>query len=512
MYDYKFRQDELSFNKRRRRGGKLVASGAGLLLIGGIVYALSQLALDWNSSETDKGADSDVIPLSLPPHSESPQGSRPARQEPVPPDTRSTSEALAQAMETLADGVEIASVSTEPKQPDAAFPDVADPPEKSPQDEPDVFHEDVDGFWVDYVVQPGDSLAKIFRDHDLSPQLLQIVLRSSKQRRRLGNIRPGDKLHIRLDADRSFSELSLQLDALRSIRVAATANGGVSGSVVRKETDTEITAASGTIESTLFSSAKKARIPDAVTAKLAAIFGWDIDFALEIRAGDQFSVVYEALLADGNQVGSGDVLAAKFVNQGKTYRAVRYRDSGGKVDYYSPDGKPLRKLFFRTPVDFTRISSRFSKRRWHPVLKRWRAHQGVDYAAPTGTPVKATGDGTVTYKGWKKGYGRVVYLKHGRTYQTVYGHLSGFAKGIRKGRSVGQGQVIGFVGQTGMATGPHLHYEFHVDGVQRDPLTVKAPIADPLPKKERRRFDEAAEPLLARLEASAKDTLVAEAR
>ena len=172
----------------------------------------------------------------------------------------------------------------------------------------------------------------------------------------------------------------------------------------------------------------------------------------------------------------------------------------------------MRKLFFRTPVEFSRISSGFSKHRWHPVLKRWRAHKGVDYAAPTGTPVMATGDGEVLFRGWKKGYGRVVYLRHGRTYQTVYGHLARFANGLHDGDYVKQGQVIGYVGQSGMATGPHLHYEFHVAGKQRNPLAVKAPIGDPLAKEEMRRFRNVVAPLLARLDAAGDGTLLADAR
>jgi murein DD-endopeptidase MepM/ murein hydrolase activator NlpD len=246
--------------------------------------------------------------------------------------------------------------------------------------------------------------------------------------------------------------------------------------------------------------------------QLAKIFRWDIDFALEIRPQDKFTVIYEELWADGKQVGSGNIIAAEFVNRGRSYRAVRFENDRGTTEYYSPAGKPLRKTFFRTPVEFTRISSGFSNRRWHPILKRSRAHKGVDYAAPSGTPIVATGDATVEFRGWNKGYGRVVYLRHGRKYRTVYGHMSRFAKGLRKGDRVKQGEVIGYVGQTGLATGPHLHYEFHVDGVHRNPLTVKAPIADPLGPKEMKRFLAVAKPLLASLDQTASDTLLADAR
>ena len=204
--------------------------------------------------------------------------------------------------------------------------------------------------------------------------------------------------------------------------------------------------------------------------ELAGIFGWDIYFALNIRRGDHFTVVYDQLYLDGKKIGNGDILAAEFVNQGQVYRAVRYEKPNGTADYYTPDGNSMRKEFLRTPVAFTRISSRFSLGRYHPILNRIRAHKGVDYAAPTGTPIKATGDGRVAFRGRKGGYGNVVILDHGRGYSTLYGHMSRFARGERVGTRVHQGQVIGYVGSTGMATGPHLHFEVRADGVTTDPV------------------------------------------
>jgi murein DD-endopeptidase MepM/ murein hydrolase activator NlpD len=382
---------------------------------------------------------------------------------------------------------------------------------KTPADRTDAVSKTSGPVWIKRTVKKGDTLTRIFRDHQLDVSLLQSLIRDSGQKRRLASIRPGDSLHIRLDENRDFDKLILELDALRSIEISSTKNGVV-GSVVERKTDIRVAAAAGIIEHSLFSAARNAGLQDSVTMALASIFGWDIDFALEIRAGDKFSVIYQEFWADGERLASGDVLAAEFVNGGRKYRAVRYKDNRGKVDYYTPDGRPMRKLFFRTPVEFSRISSGFSKHRWHPVLKRWRAHKGVDYAAPTGTPVMATGDGEVLFRGWKKGYGRVVYLRHGRTYQTVYGHLARFANGLHDGDYVKQGQVIGYVGQSGMATGPHLHYEFHVAGKQRNPLAVKAPIGDPLAKEEMRRFRNVVAPLLARLDAAGDGTLLADAR
>jgi murein DD-endopeptidase MepM/ murein hydrolase activator NlpD len=236
----------------------------------------------------------------------------------------------------------------------------------------------------------------------------------------------------------------------------------------------------GTIESSLFEAAADADIPEDVIMNLVGIFGWDIDFSLDIRRGDRFGIVYEELYRDDVKIRSGRILAARFINNGKTYRAVLYTDPEGNSDYYSPDGKSMRKAFLRSPVEFSRISSRFSNKRWHPILSKWRSHKGVDYAAPRGTPVKAAGDGKVIHVGTQGGYGRLVVIRHGGRYTTAYGHLNGYARGIRVGAKVKQGQIIGYVGSSGLATGPHLHYEFRVNGVHRNPLTVKLPEAEPV--------------------------------
>jgi murein DD-endopeptidase MepM/ murein hydrolase activator NlpD len=233
---------------------------------------------------------------------------------------------------------------------------------------------------------------------------------------------------------------------------------------------------------------------------LANIFGYDIDFALDIRDGDEFEVIYEEKLVEGKKVGTGNILAARFTNRGKLYSAVRYTNSQGNSTYYRADGSSMRRAFIRTPVDFARISSRFSNGRRHPVLNKIRAHKGVDYAAPRGTPIKATGDGKVVLAGRKGGYGNTVVIQHGQRYRTLYAHMNGFAKGIRNGSKVSQGQIIGYVGTTGLSTGPHLHYEFQVNGVHVDPLSQKLPMADPIAGTERKRFLQQSQPLLARME------------
>ena len=242
--------------------------------------------------------------------------------------------------------------------------------------------------------------------------------------------------------------------------------------------------------------------------ELANIFGYDIDFAREIRKGDHFELVYEEKQVDGEKVGTGEILAARFTNRGKEYQAVRYTNKQGITSYYLPNGQSMRKAFIRTPVDFARISSRFSMGRKHPILNKIRAHKGVDYAAPRGTPIKAAGAGKVILAGRKGGYGNTVIIQHGGTYRTLYAHMNGFARGVRNGVAVKQGQVIGYIGTTGLSTGPHLHYEFLVNGVHRDPLSIKLPMADPIAANEKQRFLQQTQPLFAQLE-SGKKTLLA---
>jgi murein DD-endopeptidase MepM/ murein hydrolase activator NlpD len=234
---------------------------------------------------------------------------------------------------------------------------------------------------------------------------------------------------------------------------------------------------------------------------LAAIFAWDVDFALDIRKGDGFSVVYEERWADGKRLRDGNVLAAEFQNQGDVFRALRYNVDEDRSEYFTPDGNSLRKAFLRAPVDFRRVSSNFNMGRLHPVLKVRRPHRGVDYAARTGTPIKAAGDGRIIHRGRKGGYGNTVILQHGGNITTLYAHMSNYAKGQRVGTRVRQGQIIGYVGQTGLASGPHLHYEYRVNGAHRNPRTVKLPEAEPVDPSLREDFLRATAPLVAELDA-----------
>lgn len=257
---------------------------------------------------------------------------------------------------------------------------------------------------------------------------------------------------------------------------------------------------SAEITSSLFAATDAANIPDQIAIQMAEIFSSQIDFHSDLRKGDRFNVIYESQYKDGRWVKSGLVLAAEFTNQNKTYRAIMFRGPEGQVNYYTPEGKSLHTSFLRSPLEFTRISSGFSMGRFHPVLQRMRAHKGVDFAAPTGTRVKAASDGVVTFVGVQGGYGNVIFLKHQNKISTVYGHLSRFASGLRKGQKVSQGQIIGYVGMTGMATGPHLHYELRVNGQHRDPLKVALPGAAFIASEYKAPFFANSVPLVAKLD------------
>lgn len=255
----------------------------------------------------------------------------------------------------------------------------------------------------------------------------------------------------------------------------------------------------GVIETTFADAAGKAGLSRAMIFELTRIFAWDIDFASSLKTGDQFTVIYKSAQGFGNEKTQGNVIAAEFMTRGKIFTAVRYKDRNGIISYYSPEGKSLHKAFLSAPVDFARVSSHFSNHRKHPVLNRIRAHKGVDYAARTGTPVKSAGDGVVSFLGRKGGYGQVLMVKHGDHYETLYAHLSGFKKGLRNGASVRQGDVIGYVGQSGLATGPHLHYEFRIDGVHKNPESLKLDHSMPLDSQQMAEFNSQARPLLAQL-------------
>lgn len=334
-------------------------------------------------------------------------------------------------------------------------------------------------------IKQGDTLSTLFSKRGLNTELHKIMLLGD-QVKELKSVHPNQKLHFHIQ-DENLLGIELETSVNRRLKVVKHKQDYKVDEVVRDfEMRTQV--ASSTIKNSLFLAGQRAGLSDSLIMQLANIFGWDIDFALDIRTGDQFSVVFEEKYLDGKKIKDGAIIAAEFINAGENYRAARYTDSKGNTDYYSPSGHSMRKPFLRTPVNFARISSGFNLKRKHPVLNRIRAHKGVDYAAATGTPIKASGDGKVIHHGTKGGYGRTIIVKHGSRYSTLYAHMHKYAKNTQVGKHVKQGQIIGYVGKSGLATGPHLHYEFRVNGVHRNPLTVKLPDASPLPKSEMARF------------------------
>ncbi len=352
--------------------------------------------------------------------------------------------------------------------------------------------------WQEITVTKGDSLARIFKRLHLSPQDLHRVMTLGKETSVLKRLKPGQRVGFQV-VDHQFVALKYPVDLVTTLHVVKK-DDGIQATRITEELEARTKHANVTITDSLFLSGVAAGLSENLIMQLAAIYAWDIDFALDIRSGDRFSMIYEEHFKNGVKVREGPITAAEFVNQGTSYRAVRFTHEDGHAEYYSDTGRSMRKAFLRTPVKFTRISSRFTLKRKHPILNRLRAHRGVDYVAPNRTPVKATGDGVVSYLGRKGGLGKAIILKHGRRYDTVYAHLSSYRRGLRTGQRVKQGQIIGYVGMTGLATGPHLHYEFRVNGVHRNPLTVKVPKSNNIPAKAMKDFITQVEPLLAALD------------
>ncbi|MGR9073586.1 MAG: peptidoglycan DD-metalloendopeptidase family protein [Gammaproteobacteria bacterium] len=324
------------------------------------------------------------------------------------------------------------------------------------------------------------------------------IIHTNEFGEQFASIRPGKTLVVKTSPAGRLEQLTYKKDAVETL-VATRQGDQFSVEKKSKEVEHRVAIANKKIHTSLFWDGKEAGLSDKLIMELAEIFAWDIDFALSLREGDSFTVLYEKLFVNDHEIDSGAILAAEFVNQGRTYQAVRYVDKQGNSNYYAPDGGSMRKAFIRTPVDFARISSHFNLHRKHPVLNRIRAHKGVDYAASIGTPVKSTGKGKIIFRGRKGGYGNVVIVQHGSNYSTLYAHLSRFKSGQQLGSRVMQGQVIGYVGKTGLATGPHLHYEFRVNGVHRNPLTVKLPNDPPIEKSLISDFKQQTQPLLVQL-------------
>ena len=356
-------------------------------------------------------------------------------------------------------------------------------------------------------VKPGDNLSTIFRRHGLAARDLRLLLESGQLGKQLAKIHPGYQIEFGRDAERNLVHLEYRPGPWETVKFQRVGDEFEGFSRIN-EPDAVQRYAHASIEHTLSRACQRIELGNAFAMRLAEIFRWDIDMFLDIRAGDEFHVLYEERRLDGEFVGFGDILAAEFLNRDRTYKAVRYVDSAGNASYYSPTGKNLRKAFLRAPLDYSRISSNFTRARLHPLWKRTMPHLGIDYAAPSGTPVKAAGAGLVKTRSKSSSKGNYIVIQHGERYQTKYLHLSRFAPGIEPGLRVEQGRVIGYVGATGWATGPHLHYEFLVDGVHTNPSRVSMPPAEPIDAAEQERFEAATSALLGSL-ASHKDRRLA---
>ena len=355
-------------------------------------------------------------------------------------------------------------------------------------------------------VKPGDNLSLIFKRHGLAARDLHLLVESGPGGKQLETIYPGHEIEFGQDAERNLVHVKYRPGHWKTVEFQRVGDE-FEVSTKFKEPEAVQRYRHAGIDHSLFRACRRIELDDAFALRLADIFKWDIDMILGVRKGDEFHVLYEEQRLDGEIVGFGNILAAEFVNRGESYKAVRYTDIAGNASYYNPDGENLRKTFLRAPLDFSRISSNFNLNRVHPLWKSTMPHLGIDYAARSGTPVKAAGAGTVKTRSKTPSKGNYIVLQHGERYQTKYLHLSRFAPGMEPGRRVDQGDVIGYVGATGWATGPHLHYEFLVDGVHTDPREVSLPPAEPIDSAERERFDRSSSALLAVLESHKKRRL-----
>ncbi len=352
--------------------------------------------------------------------------------------------------------------------------------------------------WHVVQVQPGQTLSDLFQGQGLSLTDVQHVVDQSGDAKALHHISPGQEFDFLLGSDGSLKGIRFDKDESKRTTMRFE-DGKATVTAEAREVERREHVAHGTIDSSLFAAGSKAGMSNQMVLKLAELFKYDIDFVQDLREGDSFTVIYDDVYRDGAYLHEGDIVAAEFVNDGARYTAYRFKKDDGSYGWFSEDGRPIQKSFLRIPVDFTRISSQFSAARMHPILGLMRAHKGVDYAAPTGTPIHAAGDGVIKFKGWMNGYGNFVVIQHNGSISTAYGHMSKFGD-ERIGQHVSQGSVIGYVGMTGLATGPHLHYEFRVNEVQRDPQSVTLPKPEPLPAAQLAKFrSQVVQPQLARL-------------
>lgn len=354
-------------------------------------------------------------------------------------------------------------------------------------------------FWREERIGRGDSLPGLLSRLGVNAADTRAFLDAARETKALARLVPGRTVLARVSSGGQL--LLFRYLASDENLVSVTRAGGQLKAEQRQVAlESRLIMRSGKIQGSLFGATDAADVPDRIASEMAEAFSGDIDFHRDLRRGDHFSVVYEALYFDGQLIKTGRLMAAEFVNQDKAHRALYFKDAQGREGYYTPDGQSMKRAFLKSPMPFTRISSGFSNARYHPVLKEWRAHKGIDYAAPSGTPVRAIADSVVNFVGKQGGYGNLVVLNHQGAYSSAYGHLSRFGKGVKRGARVSQGQIIGYVGATGLATGPHLHYEFRVGGVQKNPLALKLPTSYPLDARAKNQFVAGSRQMVQRLE------------
>ena len=354
-------------------------------------------------------------------------------------------------------------------------------------------------FWREERIGRGDSLPGLLSRLGVNAADTRAFLDAARETKALARLVPGRTVLARVSSGGQL--LLFRYLASDENLVSVTRAGGQLKAEQRQVAlESRLIMRSGKIQGSLFGATDAADVPDRIASEMAEAFSGDIDFHRDLRRGDHFSVVYEALYFDGQLIKTGRLMAAEFVNQDKAHRALYFKDAQGREGYYTPDGQSMKRAFLKSPMPFTRISSGFSNARYHPVLKEWRAHKGIDYAAPSGTPVRAIADSVVNFVGKQGGYGNLVVLNHQGAYSSAYGHLSRFGKGVKRGIRVSQGQIIGYVGATGLATGPHLHYEFRVGGVQKNPLALKLPTSYPLDARAKNQFVAGSRQMVQRLE------------
>jgi len=359
--------------------------------------------------------------------------------------------------------------------------------------------------WQFVRIRSGETLGVVFRQLNLPTSLMHRLLEGTSAKSALTHLREGQELAFELDGSGQLKTLRFDRDEKSRIDLKV-AGETITESVQVRTIEHRVEVAAGTITSSLYADGARAGLSSGAINEMANIFKYDIDFVEDVRDGDTFQVVYEELWRDGERVGTGDVIGATFTNRGKRYTAFSYARNG-KTEYFDETGRPLKKVLMRIPIEFARLSSTFGMRK-HPVLGRMRAHKGVDYAARTGTPIMAAGDARVSFVGWKNGYGRAVILDHGQGRSTLYGHMSAWGK-EKVGQHVSQGSTIGYVGASGLATGPHLHYEFRINGNQVNPLTVTMPKPQPLAGADLARFRAATAPAVAKLLLVEKNSRIA---